>query len=156
MDRERRKKKERNLSFPLRIIIDPQRVQRTRLELNSNRFSVDDHKKCRAVESIYRPLNLISRLSRKFNWFQSSITDELRYARGKGGRLVSKLVARSLTKKLMFRTGRGRGRGCNADGTRQCKRSLPLVVEHRSMRFTRFYLLTVYLLAILLPLLLNN
>lgn len=47
----RKKKKEKNPS-PLYIIIDPRpRVQRTRLELNY-RFSVDDHKKCRAVESI--------------------------------------------------------------------------------------------------------
>lgn len=51
-EREGRKKKKEKNPSPLYIIIDPRpRVQRTRLELNY-RFSVDDHKKCRAVESI--------------------------------------------------------------------------------------------------------
>lgn len=84
---QREKKEERKKSlFPPSYHHRPSTssTNETRTELE-RRFSVDDHKKCRAVESIYRSLNLISRLSHKFNWFQSSITDELRYARGKGG-----------------------------------------------------------------------
>lgn len=83
-EREERRKKEISLSLSYHHRPSTSSTNETRTELE-RRFSVDDHKKCRAVESIYRSLNLISRLSRKFNWFQSSITDELRYARGKGG-----------------------------------------------------------------------
>lgn len=42
------------------------------------RLNVVDQEKSQPRRKYYRSLNAISRLSRKFNWFQNSILDELR------------------------------------------------------------------------------